>query len=162
MRSDISKGHASGRPQHYVAPWYLAYAILGLITSGMLPFLMPLMVMSTTSEPGRVAYVIGAYNFGLLAAPLLGKLAQRYKLSARYSSAVLLRWPSVSAPPRKLRLLPIGFLSPCCVVSARALWPRSRRCSSSISPRKTNGTRVSDGCRVSAEAVSWPGSSSQD
>jgi MFS family permease len=63
-----------------VAPWYLAYAILGLITSGMLPFLMPLMVASTTGKPGLIAYVIGAYNIGLLAAPLLGKLAQRYQL----------------------------------------------------------------------------------
>jgi hypothetical protein len=46
----------------------------------MLPFLMPLMVASTTGRPGLVAYVIGAYNIGLLAAPLLGKLAQSYQL----------------------------------------------------------------------------------
>jgi len=63
-----------------VAPWYLAYAILGLITSGMLPFLMPLMVASTTGKPGLIAYVIGAYNIGLLTAPLLGKFTQRYQL----------------------------------------------------------------------------------
>ncbi len=75
-----SKEPASGRPWRYVAPWYLAYSILGLITSGMLPFLMPLLVLSTTGEPGNVAYVIGAYNIGLLAAPLMGKLAQRYQL----------------------------------------------------------------------------------
>ena len=80
MPDHVAAEHASGGRKHYLAPWYLAYAILGLITSGMLPFLMPLMVASTTSEPGRIAYVIGAYNIGLLAAPLLGKLAQRYQL----------------------------------------------------------------------------------
>ena len=80
MRDQASERNASGRPWHYLAPWYLAYGILGLITSGMLPFLMPLMVASTTGRPGLVAYVIGAYNIGLLAAPLLGKLAQSYQL----------------------------------------------------------------------------------
>ena len=80
MPDHVAAEHASGGRNHYLAPWYLAYAILGLITSGMLPFLMPLMIASTTSEPGRIAYVIGAYNIGLLAAPLLGRLAQRYQL----------------------------------------------------------------------------------
>ena len=80
MPDHVAAEYASGGRNHYLAPWYLAYAILGLITSGMLPFLMPLMIASTTSEPGRIAYVIGAYNIGLLAAPLLGRLAQRYQL----------------------------------------------------------------------------------
>jgi MFS family permease len=80
MAKRVSEERASRRPWHYLAPWYLAYGILGLITSGMLPFLMPLMVASTTSRPGLVAYVIGAYNIGLLTAPLLGKLAQSYHL----------------------------------------------------------------------------------
>src|SRR4051794_40027017 len=54
MRNHVAAEHASGRRQyHLVAPWYLAYAILGLITSGMLPFLMPLMVASTTSDLAR-------------------------------------------------------------------------------------------------------------
>src|SRR4051794_38578233 len=80
MPNHASADRASRRKRHYLAPWYLAYAIFGLVTSGMLPFLMPLMVASTTGVPGRVAYVIGAYNIGLLAAPLLGKLAQRHQL----------------------------------------------------------------------------------
>jgi MFS family permease len=59
-----------------IAPWYFAYLILGLLTSGMLPFLMPLMVADISGERGPVAYVAGAYDVGLLAAPLFGKLAE--------------------------------------------------------------------------------------
>jgi hypothetical protein len=80
MPNHVAKRRTSGSPWRYLAPWYLAYAILGLITAGMLPFLMPLMVASTTGEPSRAAYVIAGYNIGLLAAPLLGKLAQHYQL----------------------------------------------------------------------------------
>ena len=65
---------------HYLAPWYLAYMILGLITSGMLPFLLPLMVANTTDDPGRIAYIVGAYNAGVLPAPLLGLVAERFQL----------------------------------------------------------------------------------
>jgi MFS family permease len=77
---DVAVVRASESPRRYLAPWYLAYLILGLITSGMLPFLLPLMVATTTHDLGRIAYVIGAYNAGLLPAPLLGLLAERYQL----------------------------------------------------------------------------------
>jgi len=66
--------------KHYVAPWYLAYLILALITSGMLPFLLPLMAATVGLDLGRIAYVIGAYNVGMLPAPLLGALAERHQL----------------------------------------------------------------------------------
>ena len=55
-----------------VAPWYLAYLILGLINSGLLPFLLPLAMAIRLPTLGGVAYVIGAYNVGLLPAPLIG------------------------------------------------------------------------------------------
>lgn len=63
-----------------VAPWYLAYLILGLLTSGMLPFLLPLMVAGTSHQIGTVAYVTGAYNLGLLPAPIFGVAAERRRL----------------------------------------------------------------------------------
>jgi MFS family permease len=59
------------------APWHFAYLILGLLTSGMLPFLLPLMLADTSRQLEMVAYVTGAYNVGLLAAPAFGKLAER-------------------------------------------------------------------------------------
>jgi MFS family permease len=67
-------------PSRPISPWYLAYLILGLLTSGMLPFLLPLMVAGSSHNSGAVAYVFGAYNLGLLAAPVFGKLAERRHL----------------------------------------------------------------------------------
>ncbi len=61
-------------PSKPVAPWYLAYLILGLINSGLLPFILPLDVASRFHDLGDVALVIGAYNAGMLPAPVLGVL----------------------------------------------------------------------------------------
>ncbi|HTC07258.1 MAG TPA: MFS transporter [Acetobacteraceae bacterium] len=67
-------------PSSHIAPWYAAYLILGLLTSGMLPFLLPLVIADISHQLGTVAYVTGAYNLGLLPAPLLGRLAERAHL----------------------------------------------------------------------------------
>ncbi|HUA77168.1 MAG TPA: hypothetical protein VMA86_05820 [Acetobacteraceae bacterium] len=47
-------------PSKPVAPWYLAYLILGLINSGLRPFILPLDVASRFHDLGDVALVIGA------------------------------------------------------------------------------------------------------
>ena len=60
-----------------IAPWYVASASMGLIASGLLPVLLPLLVVQVSHRLDFVAYVIGAYNLGLLGAPLLGSLAER-------------------------------------------------------------------------------------
>jgi len=60
-----------------LAPWYGAYLILGLINSGLVPFLLPLVVAEHGGSLGEVGYVVGAYNAGLLPAPLLGVLVER-------------------------------------------------------------------------------------
>jgi MFS family permease len=70
----------AARACRFVAPWYLAYLILGLIHSGMLPFLLPLAVAGAGQGLDSIAYVIGAYYTGLLPAPLLGMLAERRRL----------------------------------------------------------------------------------
>ena len=80
MSTDATLRPAAESSRHYLAPWYLAYSILGLITSGMLPFLLPLMVADITSSRDPIAYVVGAYNAGLLPAPALGLMAERYQL----------------------------------------------------------------------------------
>jgi len=79
-RAPVAVERAPVSAMNYVAPWYLAYLILALITSGMLPFLLPLMAATVGLDLGRVAYVIGAYNVGMLPAPLLGALAERHQL----------------------------------------------------------------------------------
>jgi MFS family permease len=76
---------SSARPswagsRQYIAPWYLAYLILGLINAGVLPFLLPLVMAELGHDLDSIAYVIGAYNIGMLPAPLLGMLAERRRL----------------------------------------------------------------------------------
>ena len=79
MSDDAVAGGNSQSRRHYVAPWHLAYLILGVITSGLLRFLLPLMVATTTHDLGHIAYIVGAYNLRLLPAPLLGLVAERYQ-----------------------------------------------------------------------------------
>ena len=155
MGDNGAVGNAQGSLRHYLAPWYLAYLILGLITSRMLPFLLPLMVASTTHDLGHIAYVIGAYNAGLLPAPLLGLLAERFSSSARCSSAVLAHCPSDWALSQGLWLPAAGSFWQLCGVLAPARLLPSPPCSCSISHRNPNGTRASDGSRVSTVPVSW-------
>jgi MFS family permease len=63
--------------QGRVAPWYAASASMGLVATGLLPVLLPLLVAQVSHRLDFVAYVTGAYNLGLLAAPLIGALAER-------------------------------------------------------------------------------------
>jgi predicted MFS family arabinose efflux permease len=73
-------GEAPASWRQHLAPWYLAYLILGLIHAGMLPFLLPLAIARAGHDLDSVAYVIGAYYAGLLPAPLFGVLAERRRL----------------------------------------------------------------------------------
>jgi MFS family permease len=66
-------------PRRYIRPWYLAYLLLGMVTAGLLPVLLPLTVEALSHRLSTVAYVMGAYNVGLLTSPLWGMLAERSK-----------------------------------------------------------------------------------
>ena len=66
-------------PRRYIRPWYLAYLLLGTVTAGLLPVLLPLAVKARSHSLATVAYVIGAYNLGLLTSPLWGMVAERIK-----------------------------------------------------------------------------------
>ncbi len=70
---------ALASPRRYIRPWYFAYLLLGMVTAGVLPVLLPLTVEARSHELATVAYVMGAYNFGLLTSPLWGMLAERFK-----------------------------------------------------------------------------------
>jgi len=80
MPNDLPIERPSTRTRHYLAPWYVAYLILGVINSGMLPFLLPLALLATGHDLDSVAYVVGAYSVGSLPAPWLGMLAERQRL----------------------------------------------------------------------------------
>jgi MFS family permease len=64
-------------PRRYIRLWYLAYLLLGMVTAGLLPVLLPLAVEALSRRLSTVAYVMGVYNFGLLTSPLWGVLAER-------------------------------------------------------------------------------------
>lgn len=68
---------ALGAPRRFIRPWYLAYLLLGVVTAGLLPVLLPLSIERLAHSLATVAYVIGAYNFGLLSSPLWGLVAER-------------------------------------------------------------------------------------
>ncbi|MDW8402981.1 MFS transporter [Chloroflexus sp.] len=63
----------------WVEPWYLAYALLGTVSAGLLPIVMPLLV-SHQGSAADVGIVMAALNVSGLFAPLWGWLADRYRL----------------------------------------------------------------------------------
>lgn len=71
---------AFAAPGRYIRPWYGAYLLLGIVTSGMVPVLLPLMMVADSHRLSSVAYVMGVYDLGLLTSPLWGLLAERLKL----------------------------------------------------------------------------------
>lgn len=67
-------------PRHYSRPWYFAYLLLGIVTAGLVPVLLPLMMMAVSHKLSTVAYVMGVYDLGLLTSPLWGMWAERHRL----------------------------------------------------------------------------------
>lgn len=66
-------------PRRYMRPWYFAYLLLGIVTAGIVPVLMPLMMMGVSHNLLGVAYVMGMFDVGLLTSPLWGVFAERHK-----------------------------------------------------------------------------------
>ena len=98
-------------PRRYIRPWYLAYLFLGIVTAGMLPVLLPLTVAAQSHRLSAVAYVIGAYNFGLLTSPLWGMLAERIKAYRTLFLASFLLTAAGIVGMLLLRALPAWFVS---------------------------------------------------
>jgi MFS transporter, DHA1 family, tetracycline resistance protein len=63
----------------WIEPWYMAYALLGASVAGLAPILLPL-VVHERGGAAHVGWVVAAFNFGGLTAPLWGSLADRYRL----------------------------------------------------------------------------------
>ena len=68
------------QPRRWILPWYFGYGLLGIISNGMLPVLLPLMVADYSHHLGWVGLVAGAFSMGSLSSIILGKLADRYHL----------------------------------------------------------------------------------
>ena len=67
------------RWQGWVEPWYLAYALMGLVAAGLVPVLIPLSVIRA-GNAGQVGLVMAAVSLGGLSSPVWGSLADRYRL----------------------------------------------------------------------------------
>ncbi len=67
-------------PRRWIEAWYLIYAVLGIVSSGLVPVLLPLMMAALSPNVATVGYVVGAYNMGLATSPLWGYLADRFNL----------------------------------------------------------------------------------
>ena len=63
----------------WIEPWYLVYALIGLVVAGLIPVLIPL-VVSRSGNAGQVGLVVAGVSLGGLSAPLWGQLADRYRV----------------------------------------------------------------------------------
>lgn len=59
----------------YLQPWFLGYALYGLVLSGIVPILIPLSAES--KGPIAVGFVVAAFYLGMLTAPFIGPIADR-------------------------------------------------------------------------------------
>ncbi|MGA9119463.1 MAG: MFS transporter [Bacteroidota bacterium] len=62
--------------KHWVEPWYLSYALLGVSAAGLAPILLPLAI-SATGNIAQVGLVVALFNLGGLIAPVWGGIADR-------------------------------------------------------------------------------------
>ena len=66
-----------GPVHHWIEPWYLAYAILGALASGLAAILIPLVVTNSGGSSTQLGAAIAALNVGALFAPVWGWAADR-------------------------------------------------------------------------------------
>jgi len=66
-------------PRRWLESWYGAYAILGAVSSGIIPITLPLMMSQLTGQLSTVGFVMGAFNLGAISSPLWGNIADRTK-----------------------------------------------------------------------------------
>ncbi|WP_414040056.1 MFS transporter [Acidithiobacillus sp. M4-SHS-6] len=104
--------HILNEPRRWISIWFLAYAILGAISSGILPILLPLMIVAISHHLSWVAYVMGGFNLGLLSSPLWGFLAddRKWHLPVFFSGFIVLML-ALGLMPFLPGLLPWSLLS---------------------------------------------------
>src|SRR5690348_1090870 len=66
------------RWRRWVAPWYAAYALIGLAVAGVAPILLPLWVDGVASTTA-VGLIMAVFGLGQLSAAAWGGLADRFR-----------------------------------------------------------------------------------
>jgi hypothetical protein len=76
-----------GPVHHWIEPWYLAYAILGALASGLAAILIPLVVTNSGGSSTQLGAAIATLNRGwrspACCSPLLGRSLRRFWSSPR-------------------------------------------------------------------------------
>ncbi len=65
--------------RRWIEPWYISYAILGALASGVALILIPIVVIDNGGSATQIGTAIAAQNFGALFAPFWGWLSDRFK-----------------------------------------------------------------------------------
>jgi MFS family permease len=60
----------------YLEPWFAPFALVNGAALGLTPILLP--VAASRDGVGHVGLVMGAFNLGAFAAPVVGNVADRY------------------------------------------------------------------------------------
>jgi MFS family permease len=68
-----------GNIRRWIEPWYGAYAILGMLTSGLAVIAIPLVVTGGGGSATEIGTAIAAQNIGALFAPFWGAIADKFK-----------------------------------------------------------------------------------
>ena len=71
-------------PRPFIAIWYGSYLLLGAAVAGLFVIMVPLVIVATTHDSRLVAYVIGAYNAGLLLSPAWGYSPNAAKITGLF------------------------------------------------------------------------------
>ena len=128
-RNPMQTSPAHNLPSHapwwyWTEPWYVAYALLGVTATGVLPILLPLTI-SHLGSAADIGLVMAAISLGGLLAPVWGRLADRYRvhrwlLTAGLGSTAVCQALFPFATSRPVWLL-LAFLQGCGTAGAATL-----------------------------------------
>jgi DHA1 family tetracycline resistance protein-like MFS transporter len=68
---------AQSTPAHLLEPWFAPFALVNGSAVGLVPILLP--VVASRYGVSHVGLVMGAFNLGAFAAPMAGRIADRYR-----------------------------------------------------------------------------------
>lgn len=124
---------------------------------GVLPILLPLMIVGLTHRLSWVAYVMGGYNLGLQTSPLWGSIAdQRHAHRALFFGGFLVLMGALAAMPFLPEILPWTALPFLAGAGTAAVATVATLFVVEFNPQD-EGSHASAGCKHLTVVVRWPG-----